>query len=256
MIERRLSWDRYTRLISSPARDPGARAEWQKRTEQRIAELVRACQSEDGWQGQSNRITARQESANGHAVTFYIPVEGDASYSLAERDAASLRTSSIPMRQKRMLSETGESLRTVFPSRLSDDGMSPPGSPSKPLSVGTHQHGQPGATESGHLDEEELERLEWERHPPLSPKGRMIQARQEFAVQQEERSYWHSRPAAPSPEGQEDDRELAVIEEESEEEAPLRRSNSNRQTITSRQSSLRRPNTALGILEENATIEE
>lgn len=53
-------------------------------------------------------------------------------------------------------------------------------------------------------------------------------------------------------------RALGAISEESEEEASLRRTNSlsNRHTISSRQSSLRRPDTALGRLDESSVVAE
>lgn len=125
------------------------------------------------------------------------------------------------------------------------------------------------------LDEEELERLEWEKHPPLTPRGSLVQAREELALQHKERSYWNSNsPASPtglyleeeeepafiSPEVGGIERDLHAIVEESDEEASLRRANSlsNRQTVSSRQSSLRRAPTPLNRLDDGgiSIIEE
>lgn len=115
------------------------------------------------------------------------------------------------------------------------------------------------------LDEEELERLEWEKHPPLTPRGSLVQAREELAQQHRERTYWNSasptsptlacldeRSTTPPDIGHMVERDLHAIVEESDEEASLRRANnlSNRQTVSSRQSSLRRAPTPLNRLDD------
>jgi len=115
------------------------------------------------------------------------------------------------------------------------------------------------------LDEEELERLEWEKLAPLTPRGSLVQAREELALQQKERSYWttdsrttstlcflEELPTKPADVGHVVERDLHAIVEESDEEASLRRANSlsNRQTMSSRQSSLRRAPTPSNRLDE------
>lgn len=129
------------------------------------------------------------------------------------------------------------------------------------------------------LDDEERERLEWERHPPLTPRGSLVQAREELAYeQQRERSYWNAfNPTASisafldesestiSPASNDvvlpassfkESRALGAIVEESDEEASLRRANSlsNKHTISSRQSSIRRPGTALSRIDEPGKV--
>lgn len=114
-------------------------------------------------------------------------------------------------------------------------------------------------------DEEELERLEWEKLAPLTPRGSLVQAREELAQQQKERGYWNAgspttsnhtflddMPTTPADIGHTVERDLHAIVEVSDEEASLRRANSlsNRPTISSRQSSLRRASTPLNRLED------
>jgi hypothetical protein len=113
-------------------------------------------------------------------------------------------------------------------------------------------------------DDEEQERLEWERHPPVTPRGSLIQAREELAQQRKELSYWDSfgytNSALDSPGVEptvgmlEQGRNLHAIFEESDEEASLRRTNSlnNRKSVSSRQSSLRRPHTPMSKLDDAA----
>lgn len=208
---------------------------WQSHLERRIAEAVRLCCP--------TRVThngSALESATPEDVTFYIPVQTGALAASFGR-ATTLKMSSIPMRHKRVsgtTGETGESLETIFPPNT------------------LHVEGSRRSPSEG--DEEEMERLQWERHPPMSPRGRMMQARQELAqelaAEQEEQSYWNIRPIVISAAEQGQENDLDAIAEESEEDASLRRNNShsNRQTVASRQSSPRRPpSTALGILDES-----
>lgn len=123
------------------------------------------------------------------------------------------------------------------------------------------------------IDEEERERLDLEKLAPLTPRGSLVQAREELAHQQKQRSYWTSGPSnhmedavlgdvptSPADIGHAVERDLHAIVEESDEEASLRRANSlsNRQTISSRQSSLRRAPTPLNRREDGtiSVIEE
>lgn len=126
------------------------------------------------------------------------------------------------------------------------------------------------------IDEEELERLAWEKHPPLTPRGSLVQAREELAQQQKDRLYWNvgeptssatyflgdevmEHSSLPGDAGHNShliERDLHAIVEESDEEASLRRANSlsNRHTASSRQSSLRRTPTPGTRLDDGAGI--
>lgn len=255
LLENRTTPRHYTDRFADPER---SRDSWKRNLEQRAAEMVKMCCSPNAEEPLQSaaRPSAKHAASTSSAVTFYIPVEARTSSS--GDMPAFVRTSSIPLRKKRTSSETGGSIRTVFPAVLPDDvptrsrasfetaiphAAERMGMPQQPLSPSQPEH------------DEELERLQWESHPPLSPRGRMMQARQELAAQQEEQSYWNARPSTSALEEIREEKDLEAIVEESEEVASLRRNNShsNRQTIASRQSSLRRPNTALGILDETGS---
>lgn len=123
--------------------------------------------------------------------------------------------------------------------------------------------------------EDEAERLAWEQIPKISPKGALLQAREELAAQQQQqaqlRSYWNPQSYSVPLPGDIDSsldleefgvkernngplqlQELSAITEETEDEASLRRGNSlsKRLSLTSsksRQSSLKRPGTAMSL---------
>jgi hypothetical protein len=111
--------------------------------------------------------------------------------------------------------------------------------------------------DDGFEDEDEAERIAWAQHPPLSPRGSLILARQGLSQEYEAASYRNTAPPASNQDERQNgnsfeiprERILGDIIEESEEEASLRRANSNRRTMSSRQSSLMRPSSALDRLE-------
>lgn len=194
-----------------------------------------------------------------------------------------IRISSIPTRGRKKTVSTDSNASSIFSTRVNT--MTSDSSHTvmeRPFSALGHHNEQEhryllhSRTHSGAslsrtpiaevLDEEELERLEWEKLAPLTPRGSLVQAREELAQQQKERSYWNSGspttsaalsfldelPTTPADVGHTVERDLHAIVEESDEEASLRRANSlgNKQSVSSRQSSLRRAATPLNRLDD------